>query len=429
MKPLYTFFLAILLLAVSAAHAAEKRVALVIGNSAYLSSRLDNPLNDATAMAATFRRLGFEVDLVTDATKANFDAAQKRFAAKADKAEAAVLFYAGHGIQANNFNYLVPIDAKPQSERDLKREMVKLDDIIDDMGAARVKLVFFDACRDNPLARSFSRGGSRGMAAPNEASGTLISFATKHGNTASDGDGKHSPYTEALLAALESPTEEVHALLRKKVQEAVKKKSGGQQEPWAYGNLNGDFYFVFTGPTTVNVQPSAPPAAATRIKTHAEREEELWDSIKDTSNVDVLNEYLKAYPQGRFVNQARIFIIKLKNIQVIPLASAKPESVIVKTEIGDKEYRVRHILTKNQEEAKDIISKLNRGEMFVKLAEKSLDTGSKNVGGDLGWRTPAMFVQPFRDAMIKLRKGNHTTEPVQTDFGWHVLMLEDVRDL
>lgn len=289
------------------AHAAEKRVALVIGNSAYPSSRLDNPKNDATAIAATFRQLGFGVDLVIDATKADFNAALKRYAAKADKADAAVLFYAGHGMQANNHNYLVPIDAKPQNERDLKREMIRLDDIIDDMGAARVKLVFFDACRDNPLARSFSRGGSRGMAAPVETSGTLISFATKHGNTAADGESKHSPYTEALLAALEKPNEEVHALLRKKVQEAVKKKTGGQQEPWAYGSLNGDFYLI-QGPVNVTVQQQAVP----RLKSDAEIEQELWDSIKDTREIVVFEEYLKQYPKGRYAGQARITLTRLK---------------------------------------------------------------------------------------------------------------------
>ena len=115
--------------------------------------------------------------------------------------------------------------------------------VIDDMGDARVKLVFFDACRDNPLARSFGRGGSRGMAAPVEATGTLISFATKHGNTAADGDSKHSPYTSALLAALENPGGvEIEQMLRK-VQQGVKLATKGQQEPWRYGSLDGDFYF------------------------------------------------------------------------------------------------------------------------------------------------------------------------------------------
>jgi uncharacterized caspase-like protein len=219
------------------------RVAVVIGNSNYPYGALANPKNDATAMAASLRKLGFEVELKLDASKADMDGILRRFSGKVEKAGVAALFYAGHGVQVNGNNYLVPIDASPKNERDLKRDMVKMDDVIDDMGDARVKLVFFDACRDNPLSRSFSRGGSRGMAAPIEATGTLISFATKHGNTAADGDGKHSPYTAALLAALENPGGvEIEQMLRK-VQQGVKQATAGQQEPWRYGSLDGDFYF------------------------------------------------------------------------------------------------------------------------------------------------------------------------------------------
>lgn len=219
------------------------RVAVVIGNSRYSSGALINPKNDATAMAAALKNLRFDVELKLDASKADLDATFKRFSSKTEKASVAVIFYAGHGIQVNGSNYIVPIGANPQSERDLKREMVKMDDLIDDMGNAKVKLVFFDACRDNPLSRSFSRGGSRGMAAPVEATGTLISFATKHGNTALDGEGKHSPYTTALLKELENPGGvEIEQMLRK-VQQAVKQLTTGQQEPWRYGSLDGDFYF------------------------------------------------------------------------------------------------------------------------------------------------------------------------------------------
>lgn len=220
------------------------RVAVVIGNSRYPSGALVNPRNDATAIAGALRKLKFDVELKLDATKADLDGVFKRFSNKADQSAVAVVFYAGHGIQVSGNNYLIPIDANPQSERDLKREMVRLDDVIDDMGSAKVKIVFFDACRDNPLTRSFSRGGSRGLAAPSEATGTLISFSTKHGNTALDGDGRNSPYTSALLAALDgSQRMEVEQLLRK-VQQDVKRDTRGQQEPWRYGSLDGDFYFL-----------------------------------------------------------------------------------------------------------------------------------------------------------------------------------------
>jgi uncharacterized caspase-like protein len=236
-------------LTVASAQEKGGRVAIVIGNSNYPSGALTNPKNDATAMAASLKKLGFDVELKLDATRADIDGILRRFSGKAEKATVAALFYAGHGIQVNGSNYLVPIDANPRSEKDLKRDMVKMDDVIDDMGDARVKLVFFDACRDNPLSRSFSRGGSRGMAAPVEATGTLISFATKHGNTAADGDSNHSPYTNALLAALENPSGvEIEQLLRK-VQQGVKAETKGQQEPWRYGSLDGDFYFKAADPT------------------------------------------------------------------------------------------------------------------------------------------------------------------------------------
>lgn len=221
----------------------EARVALVIGNSAYPSGALSNPKNDATAVAGALKSLGFDVALKLNASKSDIDVALSSFSAKADKANVALVFYAGHGIQVAGVNYLVPVDAQPLSERDLKRQMVKLDDVIEDMGGAKVRLVFFDACRDNPVTRSFTRGGTRGMAAPVEATGTLISFATKHGNTALDGDGQHSPYTQSLLQELgRAEGVEVEQMLRR-VQQGVRKATGGQQEPWRYGSLDGDFYF------------------------------------------------------------------------------------------------------------------------------------------------------------------------------------------
>ncbi len=304
------------------------RVAVVIGNSRYPSGALANPRNDATAMATSLKKLGFDVELKLDATKADMDAVFKRFSAKAEKAGVAALFYAGHGIQVGGGNYIVPIDAKPQNERDLKREMVKMDDVIDDMGAARVKLVFFDACRDNPLARSFSRGGTRGMAAPVEATGTLISFATKHGNTASDGDGKHSPYTTALLDALENASGlEIEQMLRQ-VQQGVRQATNGQQEPWRYGSLDGDFYFQAPAPKadTAKMQQEAvdrvvqdavrrasDQAAAEALRRATEQqassattiELSFWDSIKNSASADDFKEYLTSYPQGRFAGLAR----------------------------------------------------------------------------------------------------------------------------
>lgn len=274
----------------NSASAAAAKVAVVIGNSRYPSGALANPVNDATEMAASLRSLGFDVELKLDASKLDMDGVFKRFTQRVEKAKVAAVFYAGHGIQVAGANYIVPIDANPKSERDLKREMVKLDDVIDDMGEAQVKLVFFDACRDNPLSRSFSRGGARGMAPPVEATGTLISFATKHGNTASDGEGKHSPYTQALISALRNPEGvEIEQLLRK-VQQGVRAATGGQQEPWRYGSLDGDFYFKEADTSALLMERKkaeqdaverAVSSAMAKEKAHAEQERNrLAESLK-----------------------------------------------------------------------------------------------------------------------------------------------------
>jgi uncharacterized caspase-like protein len=209
----------------------------VIGNSRYPSAALENPKNDATAMAAALRKLGFDVELKLDATKADMDGVFKRFSQKAEKATVAALFYAGHGIQVSGSNYIVPIDAKPQSERDLKREMVKMDDVIDDMGGAKVKLVFFDACRDNPLSRSFARGGTRGMAAPVEATGTLISFATKHGNTAADGRASTAPIRQRCWRRWKIPTESKSSKCCARCSRASRRRPRASRSPGATGRL------------------------------------------------------------------------------------------------------------------------------------------------------------------------------------------------
>jgi len=291
---------------IPAANERGPRIAVVIGNAKYPSGSLANPRNDATAMAEALTLLGFQVDLKLDATKADIDAIFRRFSARADSAAVAALFYAGHGIQVAGSNYIVPIDANPRHERDLKRDMVKMDDVIDDMGAARVKLVFFDACRDNPLARSFSRGSARGMAAPVEATGTLISFATKHGNTAADGEGKHSPYATALLSALRNPAGvEIEQMLRG-VQQSVKQATNGQQEPWRYGSLDGDFYFKPPDPADSSrvsqaVVDRAVEEATRKAKEQAEREKaELQKSIKalQEANERAIADALKAQRQA-----------------------------------------------------------------------------------------------------------------------------------
>lgn len=216
--------------------------ALVIGNSAYGSAKLANPRNDAMAMAERFRQFGFKVMLVLDADRQQLVKALAEFSNVAKAADVGIVFYAGHGMQVNGINYLIPVDLDLSGTRpvSVSLEALSLDSVLQDHLPGKSKLVFLDACRDNPLSRSLAatRGGATGLAPMQTSSGTLISYATRDGGTAADGSGKNSPYTTALLANLNA-SEDI-ALVLRKVRRQVLSTTQGRQEPWEYGSLLGD---------------------------------------------------------------------------------------------------------------------------------------------------------------------------------------------
>lgn len=318
MKRLIDLLVAAVLFVSLGSHAAtEQRVALVIGNAAYKQGELSNPVNDARAMASQLRSQGFDVVLHENLKSRDIGSVYRQFRNKITPGGVALVFYAGHGIQFKGQNYFPAVDSNIASEEDVPLQSLHLGTLLDNMEEAKagVSLVLLDACRDNPFARRF-RSATRGLAKVEAASGTLIHYATKPGSVASDGEGQNGTYTEALLAQMSEPGVPVELML-KRVTNRVVVKTKGKQEPWVEGSLRGEFYFIFQGPSSIQLQPTATPR-----KTKAEREEELWDSIKDSDNVEVLNEYLKAYPKGHFVTQARILVTKLK---AAPSAMLKSE--------------------------------------------------------------------------------------------------------
>ena len=216
--------------------------ALVIGNSAYGSAKLANPRNDAMAMAERFKQFGFKVMLVLDADRQQLVKALAEFSNVAKAADVGIVFYAGHGMQVGGVNYLIPVDLDLSGTRpvSVSLEALSLDSVLQDHLPGKSKLVFLDACRDNPLSRSLAatRGGATGLAPMQTSSGTLISYATRDGGTAADGSGKNSPYTTALLANLNA-SEDI-ALVLRKVRRQVLTTTQGRQEPWEYGSLLGD---------------------------------------------------------------------------------------------------------------------------------------------------------------------------------------------
>jgi len=240
-----------MLLASSAA--AQKRVALVIGNSAYVhAGALANPANDAQAIAAALQDQGFEVLLGLDLDKSGFDGKVRDFSRVLSEAEAGVFFYAGHALQVSGRNYLVPIDGALKGERDLDFETVALDFVLKQMELERegkTSIVFLDACRDNPIARNLARsmgtrsaGVGRGLAQVQAGVGTFVAYSTQPGNVALDGEGRNSPFTAALSRAIRAPGRNLTAVMidvRKEVLDAT----GGKQVPWDHSALTGEFYF------------------------------------------------------------------------------------------------------------------------------------------------------------------------------------------
>jgi len=233
----------------------DRRVALVIGNSVYENApALTNPVRDATLVADVLKRTGFDsVTLLTNLRKDVLVAALRNFAARAQAADWAVVYYAGHGMEVSGINYLVPTDARIAADRDIGFEAVPLEQVLNAAERARkLRLVILDACRDNPFAHQMkrtltvaSRSVSGGLAIVEPDAGTLVVYAAKDGETALDGDGTNSPFASALVKNLPTPGLEVRRLFDF-VRDDVLEATGRRQKPFSYGSISGrqDFYFV-----------------------------------------------------------------------------------------------------------------------------------------------------------------------------------------
>lgn len=279
---------------VAPANAAERRVALVVGNSAYRASPLRNPGNDARAIAAKLKKLGFEVIARENLQTRQIAPTLREFRSRLQPGSVAIFFYAGHGLQMKGINYLPTVDADIASEDDVPLNSINVSQVLEIMEEAktRLNLVFLDACRNNPFTRRF-RSTAGGLARVDAPSGTLISFATRPGSVAADGDGDHGLYTQHLLTQIEVTNQPIEQSL-KRVVAGVRKDSAGQQEPWMEGSIDGDFYFV-GGP-----QAGLAAAPTTAVSAAASFELSFWDSIKGSDSADDFRAYLEKFPQGQF---------------------------------------------------------------------------------------------------------------------------------
>src|ERR1700687_2444873 len=267
---------------------AEKRVALVIGNSAYKNvARLNNTVNDAAAVAGMVKKAGFDsVDSRLDLNVVEMRRALREFGNKTRDSDVAVIYYAGHGIELDGTNYLIPIDATLETDTDVLDETFPLDRVLFTVEPAKqLRLVILDACRDNPFAKTMkrtiaSRAIGRGLAKIEPTSpNTLIAFAARAGSTASDGDSKNSPFTAALVKYLPSPGLD----LRKAfgfARDDFLKATNNKQEPFIYGSLGGDAVALVPAPDKITADATK-PLDETRL------ELAFWESIKNDKNPEL----------------------------------------------------------------------------------------------------------------------------------------------
>jgi hypothetical protein len=222
----------------------DKRIALVIGNSGYREAPLVNPSNDAKAMATLLHSLGFEVITHENLMKRAMDDAIRAFGKRLRTGGVGLFYFAGHGVQVNGYNYLLPVGSVIEKEQDVEYDAVEVGRVMREMEVAenRLNIVILDACRNNPFTRSF-RTATRGLVAMNAPSGMMVAYATAPGTIASDGDGPHGLYTQELLQHMRMPGVKLEEMF-KRVRVSVKAKSQGKQLPWEASSLEEDFYFV-----------------------------------------------------------------------------------------------------------------------------------------------------------------------------------------
>lgn len=296
-----------LIASIGAAAAADKRVALVIGNSAYRSvTPLPNPSKDAAAIGAMFRRTGFDVvDSKEDLSGADMRRMIRDFSDKVRDADIAVVFYAGHGIEVDGTNYLLPVDTRLERDIDVEDEAISLERVTRILEPARkLRLVILDACRDNPFTRTMkrslsSRAVERGLVKVEPTSpNTLVAYAAKAGSTAADGAGANSPFTAALLKQLAVPGQDIRRSFGY-VRDEVLAATGNRQEPFVYGSLGGaDVTLV---PATEN--PAIPPqVAALDPDSRLRRDYELAAQVNTKPAWDA---FIAAHPSGFYADLAK----------------------------------------------------------------------------------------------------------------------------
>jgi uncharacterized caspase-like protein len=309
----------LILLAFSLPAPAEKRVALIIGNGDYAdpSLKLDNPVNDARAMERALKAAGFTTIVLLNAKRIDFYRAVARLREEihGDPNAVGLFYYAGHGIQADGMNYLIPIDARIETDADLEANAYDAAKVLHALQEADngTNIVILDACRDNPLPKG--RGVERGLARMDAPGGTFIAYAAAPGHVAHDGlKGTNGVFTGELIKAMVRPGEPLEQVF-KVVIRGVAAATNGSQHPWTEASLPGDFFF-YPAPATVASKPD--PEQATY-------DAAFWQQIRNSKTASDYATYLQLFPHGGFAEEANS---RLKGLGSPRAANPKPEAPV-----------------------------------------------------------------------------------------------------
>jgi hypothetical protein len=316
----------------------EERVALVIGNSAYQDvAPLENPKNDATDLATALERIGFSVTLAIDLDNQGMRGALREFRDKANGADMAIVYFAGHGVEIAKQNYLIPVDAHLETDSDVLFDTIPIDLINEAVsGAKTLRMVLLDACRNNPflgkirVAEDTGRSLGRGLGAFEPIGGTLVAFASKGGTIALDGAGRNSPFMEGLLAHIEEPGLDIMLMMRK-VRDTVLEETGNRQEPFVYGSLPGrEIYLVEPTEQAAVVQP--PAGSAAPALSNPAQEDFAWSLVKDSADPEQIKSFIRNFPGGAHFDEALARLQTLSqtpDVQVadLPEAPEIPEPI------------------------------------------------------------------------------------------------------
>src|SRR5262249_44045892 len=300
----------IFMLAAGSGARAETRVALVIGNGDYVhANALPNPPNDASDVADSLERLGFSVTRVLNGTYDDLRRAIRSSNSRVQGADIGLIYFAGHGMELAGDNWLIPVDADLKSDLDVANDAVSLKTLMQSVSrAGGLGLVILDACRDNPFAAKMSRSKltrsvARGFARVEPTTNVLVAYAAKDGTTARDGNRRNSPYTTALLRNLEIPRLEVSFMFRN-VRDEVMPATNRPQQPLVYGSLSSKPVYLNAATSLASAHPSPPPPAAPQAVAPGS-DELIWPTIKDSSDAQLLRDFLTKFPGSTHEAEAR----------------------------------------------------------------------------------------------------------------------------